>query len=145
MPETTPGGRALKFYASVRLDIRPAGVEKKDDNPVIRKTKIKIVKSKVSTPHREVEVDIEFGRGISRAGEVVDIGCDLGLIGKGGAWFTYKDKKINGRDAMKNFLYDNPEAMEELDALIKIMSMPVVEEVEDPDLGDLPESEGDDL
>jgi recombination protein RecA len=138
-PETTPGGRALKFYASVRLDIRPAGVEKRDDNPYIRKTKIKIVKSKVSTPHREVEVDIEFGKGISRSGEIVDIGVDLGLIAKSGSWFSYKEDRVQGRDAMKDYLENNREVMKELDDLIKIMNSPSENElVEEPELGDVP-------
>jgi recombination protein RecA len=125
-PETTPGGRALKFYASVRLDVRPRALEKdKNDNPYIRKTNIKAVKNKVHTPYGEVEVDIEFGKGISRSGEIIDIGQDLGLITKSGAWYAYKDVlKANGREAMKKTLEENTEVMDELDELISIMMMP---------------------
>lgn len=142
-PETTPGGRALKFYASVRLDIRPAGVEKgKDDNPVVRKTRIKIVKSKVSTPHREVEVDIEFGEGISREGEVIDFGVDLGLVQKNGAWYQYREHRLQGRPAMKQYLKDNLDVMDELDGLVKIMLQPSEDEiVEEPELGEMPVEE----
>lgn len=125
-PETTPGGRALKFYASIRLDIRPRSLEKdKDNNPYIRKTNIKAIKNKVHTPYLEAEVDVEFGKGISRSGEIVDFGQDLGLIVKGGNWYSYKDiLKENGRENMKAALEANPEIMEELNTMIAAMLMP---------------------
>jgi recombination protein RecA len=144
-PETTPGGRALKFYSSIRLDVRPMALEKKDDNPYIRKTKIKAVKNKVHTPYLEAEVDIEFGKGISRSGEIIDIGQELGLITKSGAWHYYKDIiKAQGRENMKAELEAHPEIMDELNQLISIMMMPDDDvEVAPPELGDMPEEEVD--
>ena len=119
-PETTTGGNALKFYASVRLDIRPSGSIKDGDNVLGKQTKVKVVKNKVAPPFRKAEFDIMFGEGISRVGEILDLGVELGVIKKSGSWFSYKDSKIGqGRDACKQILLDNPELAEELEALIK--------------------------
>ena len=113
-PETTTGGRALKFYASVRLDIRRIGqIKKGADDPTGNTTRVKVQKNKVAPPFRVAEFEITFGEGISRTGEVVDLGVDLGIIDKSGAWFTFSDNpSIQGRDAMKEWLADNPEAFE---------------------------------
>ena len=118
-PETTTGGNALKFYASVRLDIR-GGQPIKDGEEVIGKqTKVKVVKNKVAPPFRRAEFDIMFGEGISRSGEIIDLGTDLGIIKKSGAWYSYNDTKLGqGRDAAKQCIADNPELAEELEKLI---------------------------
>lgn len=133
-PETTSGGRALKFYSSIRLDVRPNTKnigKNKDGEATNIGTKIKVIKSKVSPPKREVEVDIEFGRGISKEGEILDYGCDLGLIQKGGSWFSYKDNRWQGRTQAKEALSSSPELMAELDALIREMLNPVDVEIEE--------------
>ena len=118
-PETTTGGNALKFYASVRIDIR-GGQSIKDGEEVIGKqTKVKVVKNKVAPPFRRAEFDIMFGEGISRSGEIIDLGADLGIIKKSGAWYSYNDTKLGqGRDAAKQCIADNPELAEELEGLI---------------------------
>ena len=118
-PETTTGGNALKFYASVRLDIRP-GQPIKDGEEILGKlTKVKVVKSKVAPPFRRAEFDIMFGEGISHSGEIVDLGADLGIIKKSGSWYSYNDTKLGqGRDAAKQCIADNPELAEELEGLI---------------------------
>ncbi|NDW13799.1 recombinase RecA [Bacteroides sp. 214] len=118
-PETTTGGNALKFYASVRVDIR-GGQQIKDGDEVIGKqTKVKVVKNKVAPPFRRAEFDIMFGEGISRTGEIVDLGADLGVIKKSGSWYSYQDTKLaQGRDATKQVIADNPELAEELEAQI---------------------------
>jgi recombination protein RecA len=118
-PETTTGGNALKFYASVRLDIRSGQAIKDGDNVVGRQTKVKVVKNKVAPPFRRAEFDIMFGQGISRSGEIVDLGAELGVIKKSGSWFSYNDSKLaQGRDATKQLIEDNPELAEELEGLI---------------------------
>ena len=118
-PETTTGGNALKFYASVRIDIRGGQTIKNGDEVIGRQTKVKVVKNKVAPPFRRAEFDIMFGEGISRAGEIIDLGVDLGIIKKSGSWFSYNDTKLaQGRDAAKQTLLDNPELSEELEALI---------------------------
>ncbi len=118
-PETTTGGNALKFYASVRVDIRPGQSIKNGDEVLGKQTKVKVVKNKVAPPFRRAEFDIMFGEGISRAGEIIDLGTDLGVIKKSGSWFSYKDTKIaQGRDAAKQVILDNPELAEELEGLI---------------------------
>ena len=118
-PETTTGGNALKFYASVRIDIRPGQVIKDGENILGKQTKVKVVKNKVAPPFRRAEFDIMFGEGISRAGEVIDLGVELGLIKKSGSWFSYNDTKLGqGRDAAKQVIIDNPELAEELEGLI---------------------------
>ena len=118
-PETTTGGNALKFYASVRLDIRPSSPIKDGENILGKQTKVKVVKNKVAPPFRKAEFDIMFGEGISRAGEIIDLGVTYGIIKKSGSWFSYNDSKLGqGRDACKQIIQDNPELAEELEALI---------------------------
>ncbi len=118
-PETTTGGNALKFYASVRLDIRPSTAIKDGDNVLGKQTKVKVVKNKVAPPFRKAEFDIMFGEGISRAGEIIDLGVTYGILKKSGSWFSYNDSKLGqGRDACKQIIQDNPELAEELEALI---------------------------
>ncbi len=119
-PETTTGGNALKFYASVRLDIRKSTPIKDGDNVLGNLTKVKVVKNKVAPPFRKCEFEILFGEGISRLGEIVDLGVEYGIIKKSGSWFSYEDNKLaQGRDATKQLLADNPELCEELEAKIK--------------------------
>ncbi len=118
-PETTTGGNALKFYASVRLDIRPSTPIKDGDEMVGKLTKVKVVKNKVAPPFRKAEFDIMFGEGISRAGEIVDLGAELGVIKKSGSWYSYQETKLGqGRDATKQVIIDNPELAEEIEGLI---------------------------
>ncbi len=118
-PETTTGGNALKFYASVRLDIRPGTAIKNGDEVLGKQTKVKVIKNKVAPPFRRAEFDIMFGEGISRAGEIIDLGAELGIIKKSGSWFSYNDTKLaQGRDAAKQVILDNPELAEELEGLI---------------------------
>ncbi len=120
-PETTTGGNALKFYASVRLDIRRIGqIKESADNIMGNRTRVKVVKNKVAPPFKVVEFDIMYGRGISKSGEIVDIGVELDIIKKSGSWFSYMDNKLGqGRDAVKELIEDNPELMEELEMKIK--------------------------
>ena len=114
-PETTTGGNALKFYASVRLDIRRISQIKDGDKVIGNRTRVKVVKNKVAPPFRKAEFDIMFGEGISVTGEVVDLGVEYGIIKKSGSWFSYEDSKLaQGRDAVKQLLKDNPELLEEL-------------------------------
>ena len=119
-PETTTGGNALKFYASVRLDIRKQGSPIKDGDVAIGNTvKVKVVKNKVAPPFRNAQFEITFGEGISKLGEIVDLGEEYGIIKKSGSWYSYDDSKLaQGRDAVKNLLKDNPELSEELEAKI---------------------------
>ena len=118
-PETTTGGNALKFYASVRLDIRKSTSIKEGDNVLGNQTKVKVVKNKVAPPFRKAEFDIMFGEGISLAGEIIDLGVEAGVIKKAGAWFSYNDTKLGqGRDAAKRLIQDNPELLEELQGKI---------------------------
>lgn len=118
--ETTTGGNALKFYASVRIDIRPSSTLKdKKEQPIGRHAKIKIAKNKVAPPFKRAEFDIMFGEGISRTGEIVDLGVEYDIIKKSGSWFSYNgDKLAQGRDAVKQVLADNPELFEELEQKI---------------------------
>ncbi|SKB85413.1 recombination protein RecA [Parapedobacter luteus] len=119
-PETTTGGNALKFYASVRLDIRRMAQIKDADEVAGNRVKVKIVKNKVAPPFRVAEFDILFGEGISKAGEIIDLGVDFNIIKKSGSWFSYGDTKLGqGRDAVKNLLLDNPDLMDELETKIK--------------------------
>ena len=118
-PETTTGGNALKFYASVRLDIRPYGKVKDGDDILGNQVRVKVVKNKVAPPFRKAEFEIIFGEGISKVGEIVDLGVEYNIIKKSGSWFSYGDSKLGqGRDATKNLLRDNPELCEELEAKI---------------------------
>lgn len=118
-PETTTGGNALKFYASVRLDIRKGQPIKDGEEVIGNQTRIKVVKNKVAPPFRKAEFDIMFGEGISRSGEIIDLGAELGIIKKSGSWYSYNDTKLGqGRDAAKQCIQDNPELAEELEGLI---------------------------
>ena len=118
-PETTTGGNALKFYASVRLDIRKVTAIKDGDNVIGNQVRVKVVKNKVAPPFRKAEFEITFGEGISKIGEIVDLGTEFGIIKKSGSWFSYGDQKLaQGRDAVKALLSDNPELCEELEAKI---------------------------
>src|SRR5205814_2751386 len=119
-PETTPGGRALKFYSSVRLDIRRIESIKDGAEMVGNRTRVKVVKNKVAPPFKQAEFDIMYGKGISREGSLLDVGVDLGLIKKSGAWFTYEGEQLGqGRENAKNFLADNPEVMVEISERIR--------------------------
>ena len=118
-PETTPGGRALKYFASVRIDMRRVETLKNGSEVVGNRTRAKIVKNKVAPPFREAEFDIMYGEGISRYGELVDLGVKLDLIEKGGAWFTYGDVRIQGKDGMRQYLIDNPEEADKLEEQIR--------------------------
>ena len=119
-PETTTGGNALKFYASVRLDIRRTSQLKDGDLAAGNRVKVKVVKNKVAPPFRTAEFDILFGEGISKTGEIIDLGVDYNIIKKSGSWFSYNDSKLaQGRDAVKQLLNDNPELMEELETKIR--------------------------
>src|SRR5699024_5744226 len=119
-PETTTGGNALKFYTSVRLDIRRS-TKIKDSNSDIKgnKTRVKVVKNKVAPPFKMAEFDIMYGEGISKVGEIIDIGVDYEIIKKAGSWYSYEDTKLGqGRDAVKDLLKDNPDLMDELETKI---------------------------
>ena len=119
-PETTTGGNALKFYASVRLDIRRTSQIKDSDEVSGNRVKVKIVKNKVAPPFRLAEFDIMFGEGISKTGEIIDLGVDFGIVKKAGSWFSYGDTKLGqGRDAVKQLLLDNPELADEIEARIR--------------------------
>jgi recombination protein RecA len=119
-PETTTGGNALKFYASVRLDIRRTGAIKDRDEVVGNATRVKVVKNKVSPPFKEVEFDIMYGEGISKVGELVDIGVKAGVVEKSGSWYSYKDERIGqGRENAKMFLKQNPGVASEIEDKIR--------------------------
>lgn len=119
-PETTTGGNALKFYASVRLDIRRTSQLKDGDEAVGNRVRVKVVKNKVAPPFRQAEFDIIFGEGISKTGEIIDMGVELGIVNKSGSWFSYEGNKLGqGRDAVKELLRDNPELAGEIEAKIR--------------------------
>jgi recombination protein RecA len=119
-PETTTGGNALKFYASVRIDIRKASQIKDGDEVIGNRVKVKVVKNKVAPPFRKAEFDIMYGAGISKVGEIVDLGVDLNIVKKSGSWFSYGETKLGqGRDSVKQIILDNPELMLELEQKIK--------------------------
>jgi len=119
-PETTTGGNALKFYASVRLDIRRLAQIKDGDSAIGNHVKVKVVKNKVAPPFRSAEFDIIFGEGISKMGEVIDMGVEFGIVQKSGSWFSYGDNKLGqGRDAVRQLLLDNPELANEIEAKIR--------------------------
>jgi len=131
-PETTTGGNALKFYASVRIDIRKIGQIKDGPDKITgNRVKVKVAKNKVAPPFKTVEFDIMYGKGISKAGELVDLGVELDIIEKSGSWFSFKGNKIGqGRDSVKALLLDNPELTEELENKIREQSLPVLTETE---------------
>jgi recombination protein RecA len=119
-PETTTGGNALKFYATIRLDIRRVTQIKEGENVLGNRTRVKVVKNKVAPPFRKTEFDILFGKGVSKTGEIIDLGVELGIIKKSGSWFSYEDNKLGqGRDMVRQLLEDNPELCEELEKRIK--------------------------
>ena len=127
-PETTTGGNALKFYASVRLDIRKIGQLKDGDEVQGSHTRVKVVKNKVAPPFRKAEFDILYGEGISKIGEIIDLGVEINLIKKAGSWFSYGETKLGqGREGVKLLLRDNPELAEELEAKIIANYSPSVE------------------
>ncbi|MBQ3262403.1 MAG: recombinase RecA [Oscillospiraceae bacterium] len=118
-PETTPGGRALKYFSSVRIDVRRIETMKVAGEMVGNRTRAKIVKNKVAPPFKEAEFDIIYGEGISKIGEIIDLGVKLELIDKAGAWFTVGEQRLQGRDSVKNYLQENPEIADELEAQIR--------------------------
>jgi recombination protein RecA len=125
-PETTTGGNALKFYASVRLDIRRVGqIKESADNITGNRTRVKVVKNKLAPPFKVVEFDIMYGEGISKVGEIIDLGSELNVIQKAGSWFSYEGNKLGqGRDAVRELLLDNPEMMEEIEMKIRAKIKP---------------------
>lgn len=135
-PETTTGGNALKFYASVRLDIRRIGqIKESADNVLGNRTRVKVVKNKVAPPFKVVEFDIMYGEGISKVGEIIDLGVELNILNKAGSWFSYKGNKLGqGRDSVKSLILDNPELMEELETRIKAKINGEEEEEQKPEL-----------
>lgn len=126
-PETTTGGNALKFYASVRIDIRRIGQIKDGESVVGNRTRVKVVKNKVAPPFRQAEFDITYGEGVSKVGEIVDLGVENNIIKKSGSWFSYGDTKLGqGRDAVKTLFHDNPDLMDEIENKIReALSSPV--------------------
>ena len=132
-PEVTTGGNALKFYSSVRLDIRRIGAIKDKDNIIGNQTRVKVVKNKMAPPFKMVEFDIMYGEGISKIGEIIDLGVQADIIDKSGAWYSYKDEKIGqGRENTKQFLKDNPEMLDEIESRIRSNSDTVEELMIDP-------------
>tara|TARA_B100000427_G_C15388091_1_gene542037 strand:- start:422 stop:871 length:450 start_codon:yes stop_codon:yes gene_type:complete len=131
-PETTTGGNALKFYSSVRLDIRRIGALKDRDEVVGNATRVKVVKNKVAPPFKQVEFDIMYGEGISKTGELLDIGVNLGFVEKSGSWFSYKDERIGqGRENAKIFLKDNPEIAQSIEKQIRDSGKDIAEEIKE--------------
>ena len=119
-PETTPGGRALKFYASVRIEVRRGEQIKNGAEVIGNRTKCKVVKNKVAPPFKECEFDIMYGKGVSRTGEVLDLATDLNIVKKGGAWYSFNETKLGqGRDNAKDYLDEHPDIMQEIEAKIK--------------------------
>jgi recombination protein RecA len=119
-PETTTGGNALKFYASIRLDIRRVTQIKEGEEATGNHVRVKVVKNKVAPPFRKAEFDIMFGEGISKLGEIIDIGVEMNIIKKSGSWFSYEDAKLGqGRDSVKQILTDNPELSDQIEAKIR--------------------------
>ncbi len=119
-PETTTGGNALKFYASVRLDIRRIGAVKKGDEVIGNQTRVKVVKNKVAPPFRKAEFEILYGEGISREGEIIDMGVEQNLIDKAGAWYSYNGERIGqGKENVRQYLKDNPAIADEIDQALR--------------------------
>jgi len=141
-PETTPGGRALKFYASVRLDIRKIENIKQDGQVTGSRTRVKVVKNKVAPPFREAEFDILYGEGISKEGSILDLAVDLDIIEKSGAWFSYKNSKIGqGRENVKKYLKENPEILSEIENKIRDNYSKAFEQALDEKAADMEEDE----
>ena len=141
-PETTAGGNALKFYSSCRLDIRRIGAIKDKEEIIGNQTRVKVVKNKVSPPFRVVEFDIMYGQGISKLGELIDIGVKSGIINKSGAWFSYKGDKIGqGRENSKIFLQENPKIASEIETLIRSKSDDLSEDLMEQEIEDIPEED----
>jgi recombination protein RecA len=139
-PETTPGGRALKFYASVRLDVRKVETLRSGTDVVGSHTRVKVVKNKVAPPFKEAEFDIMYGKGVSSEGCIIDLGVENNIIDKSGSWFAYNGSKIaQGRDAAKQFLLDHPDVREEIEEKIRESYMPA----DDDDSGVVPDGEVD--
>jgi len=127
-PETTTGGNALKFYASVRLDIRRTGAIKKGDEVIGSETRVKVIKNKVAPPFKQAEFDILYGEGISREGEIIELGSNLKLVEKAGAWYSYNGEKIGqGKDNAREYLKEHPAIANEIDAKIRANSKVLVE------------------
>jgi recombination protein RecA len=118
-PETTTGGKALKFYASIRMDIRRIGAIKEGADVIGNRTKVKIVKNKVAPPFKEVEFDIIYNEGISKLGDVIDLAVNKDIVKKGGAWFTYGETRVQGRDGLKKLLADDPVLYEKLNQEVR--------------------------
>jgi recombination protein RecA len=141
-PETTAGGNALKFYSSCRLDIRRIGAIKDKEEIIGNQTRVKVVKNKVSPPFRVVEFDIMYGQGISKLGELIDIGVKSGIINKSGAWFSYKGDKIGqGRENSKIFLQENPQIASEIETLIRSKSDDLSEDLMEQEIEDIPDED----
>jgi recombination protein RecA len=129
-PETTTGGNALKFYASVRLDIRRIGAIKKGDEVIGNQTRVKVVKNKISPPFKQTEFEILYGEGISRLGEVIDLGVANGFIDKSGSWYSYKSDRIGqGKENVRQFLKENPAIAVEIEAAVRAKLMPKRQEL----------------
>jgi len=145
-PETTTGGNALKFYASVRLDIRRIGAIKDRDEVVGNQTRVKVVKNKVAPPFKQVEFDIMYGEGISKMGELVDLGVKAGIVEKSGSWFSYNSTRIGqGRENAKNFLRENPEMAAEIEAAIRANAGLIAEQILQGDIEPDGDDDGDDM
>jgi len=135
-PETTTGGRALKFYSSIRLEIRRIGAIRNGENNIGNHTKVKVVKNKLAPPFKEAEFDIMFGEGISRTCELVDLGVNLNIVNKSGSWFSYQDERLGqGRENARNYLQENPEKADEIEVKIKeALGMIPVEAPDEPEI-----------
>jgi recombination protein RecA len=132
-PETTTGGNALKFYASVRLDIRRTGAIKRGDEVVGNETRVKVVKNKVAPPFKQVNFEILYGEGISREGEIIDLGVKHEIVNKAGAWYSYNGDRIGqGKDNVRKFLKENPEIAQDIEAKIRVIVFPEPELEEAP-------------
>jgi recombination protein RecA len=136
-PETTTGGNALKFYASVRLDIRRIGAIKERDEVVGNQTRVKVVKNKLAPPFRMVEFDIMYGEGVSKTGELIDLGVKAGVVEKSGAWFSYDSQRIGqGRENAKVFLKENPDVAAKIEAAVRSNSGLIAEQIINKEPGD---------
>ncbi|EFK39142.1 RecA protein, partial [Peptoniphilus sp. oral taxon 836 str. F0141] len=119
-PETTTGGRALKFYSTIRLDVRRIEIIKKGDSPIGSRVRVKVVKNKVAPPFKEAEVDIMYGTGISKTGNILDVAADMGIVKKAGSWYSYNDEKLGqGREKSKDFLDSNPNLLKEIENKVR--------------------------